>query len=126
MIYYLGVDFGLRKIGFAISEGILASPYKTIQVKGLKDAVDKAMEVARKEKIAKIIVGLPEGKIGSTVLGFINNLKREGFDVESCDETLSTRQATRQMIELNIPKEKRKVNDAYSAAIILQTYLDNR
>lgn len=124
MIYYLGVDFGLRKIGFAISEGILASPYKTIQVKGLKDAVDKVVEVARKEKIAKIIVGLPEGKIVSTVLGFINNLKKEGFDVESCDETLSTKQATRQMIELNIPKEKRKINDAYSAAIILQNYLD--
>lgn len=126
MIYYLGVDFGLRKIGFAISEGFLASPYKTIRVKGLKDAVDKVVEVARKEKIEKIIVGLPEGKIGSTVLGFINNLKKEGFDVESCDETLSTRQAIRQMIELNIPKEKRKVNDAYSAAVILQTYLDNR
>lgn len=123
---YLGIDFGLRRIGLAISEGNLSTPFKTIQVKGVRDAVNKVLEVAQKEGIDKLIVGLPEGKIGKTVLGFINALKKIGLSVESTDETLSTRQATRQMIELNIAKEKRKVNDAYSAAIILQTYLDNR
>lgn len=123
---YLGVDFGLRRVGLAVSFGELASPLKTIEVGGFKDAVMKVMKLARTEGFNKIIVGLPEGKIGETVLGFITALKKRGLDVESYDEALSTRQATRQMIELNIPKEKRKINDAYSAAIILQTYLDNR
>lgn len=123
---YLGVDFGLSRIGLAISEGVLAAPLKIIQVKGLKDAVDKVVEVALKEKTSKIIVGLPEGKIGSTVLGFINALKRLGLDVESCDETLSSQKAVGKMIELGIPMEKRNVNDDIAAAIILQQFLDNR
>lgn len=123
---YLGVDFGLRRVGLAVSEGQLSSPLKTIDVKGFKDAVDKIAHLTKVEEFNKIIVGLPEGKIGSTVLGFINALKRLGFDVESFDETLSTQKALDKMLEANIPKEKRQVNDAYSAAIILQNWLDKR
>lgn len=124
-MYYLGIDFGLKRLGLAVSEGNLATPFKTIPVKGLKDAVDKILEIVQKEKPLKIIVGLPESKIVSTVLGFINALKKYGLDVESVDETLSSRKATAKMIELNIPKKKRRMNDAYSAAIILQNYLDS-
>lgn len=125
MMGYLGIDFGLRRIGFALSEGSLASPYKTISVKGLQYAVGIVLEVAKKENISKIIVGVPEGKMGQTVKGFIKALKKKGLDVETYDETLSSKKATLRMIELNIPMEKRRVNDAYSAAIILQEYLDN-
>lgn len=123
---YLGVDFGLRRVGLAASDGQLSSPLKTIDVKGFKDAVDKIVQLTKVEEFNKIIVGLPEGKVGSTVLGFINALKRLGFDVESFDETLSTQKALDKMLEANIPKEKRQVSDAYSAAIILQNWLDNR
>lgn len=122
---YLGVDFGLKRLGFALSFGDLASPLNTVRVKGLQDAVHKVLEVAKKEKISKIIVGLPEGKIGRTVLGFINALKKKGLDVESCDETLSSKIAVGKMIELNIPVKKRKVNDDIAAAIILQDYIES-
>ncbi len=30
---YLGVDFGLKRVGLAVSEGELASPLQTIEVK---------------------------------------------------------------------------------------------
>lgn len=122
---YLGVDFGLKRLGLAISEGDLATPFETVRVKDLHDAVNKIAEVAQVKRAEKIIVGLPEGKIGSTVLGFINALKKIGLSVESTDETLSTRKALEKMIEIGIPKKKRQKNDAYSAAIILQEYLEN-
>lgn len=122
---YLSVDFGLKRLGLATSEGELASPLKTIEIKGFKDAVEKVERLIRAEGFKKIIVGLPEGKMGKTVLGFINSLKKRGFDVEYADETLSSQKAVAQMIELNIPKNKRHINDAYSAAIILQNWLDS-
>ena len=122
---YLGIDFGLRRIGLAISEGNLASPLHVIEVKSLKDAIKKVSQLAKSEEFNKIVVGLPEGKMGQTVLGFVNGLKKAGLNVESCDETLSSKKALEQMISENVPLKKRRSNDAYSAAIILQSYMDN-
>ncbi len=121
---YLGVDLGHSSIVMDVSEGILASSWKVLEVKGLKDSVEKVLKIAKEEDFQKIIVGLPEGKIGQTVLRFINGLKRAKFSVESFDETLSSKKALDKMIEENIPQKKRRSNDAYSAAIILQNYLD--
>ena len=121
---YLGIDFGLRRIGLATSEGELASPLKTLEVRNFKDGVSKVLEFLRKEEFEKIIVGLPEGRMGQTVKGFIKVLRKAGLDVTESDETLSSRKATEQMIELNIPQKKRKTSDDMAAAIILQNWLD--
>lgn len=123
---YLGIDFGLKRVGLAISEGNIASPLKTLAVKNFSDALEKVIEIAQKMEPEKIVVGLPEGKIGQTVKGFIKALKREGFDILEADETLSSQQAISKMIELNIPRQKRKITDDIAAAIILQNWLDSR
>lgn len=123
---YLGIDFGLRRIGLATSEGELASPLKVIEVKGFKNGVEKISEFIRQEGFSQIIVGLPEGKIGQTILGFVNALKNLGFNVTTFDETLSTKQAIALKLKSNTPKKKRRFNDATAAAIILQNYLDSR
>ncbi len=122
---YLGIDFGLRRVGLAKSEGLLATPWQVINVKGFSDALKKVLELAREEQVNKVVVGLPGGKIGQTVLGLVKALKKNGLNVETADETLSTHQALSQMIEENIPQKKRAISDAYSAAIILQNYLDS-
>lgn len=120
---YLGIDFGLRRVGLATSEGNLASPYKVIKVRGFNDLLEKI----RKESAGfdRLVVGVPEGKMGQTVLKFMNALKKIGIDVKEAEETLSSQKALKHMIELGIPRKKRKVNDARAAAIILQDYLDN-
>lgn len=122
----LGIDFGLKRIGLATTEGNIASPLKIIEVKGLADAIEKVLQVFQKEAFTKIVVGLPEGKMGKNVVGFVRLLKKRGLEVETYDETLSSKRAVKSMIELGIPKKKRGVNDAYSAAIILQDYLDSQ
>ncbi|MBI2017522.1 Holliday junction resolvase RuvX [Candidatus Daviesbacteria bacterium] len=122
---YLGVDFGLKRVGLAISEGEIASAWKVIEVKNLKDAIQKVSEIIKKESFEKVVVGLPEGRIGKTAQGFINDFKKQGLLAEAADETLSSKKATAAMIDLNIPRQKRKINDAYSAMLILQNYLDS-
>ena len=123
---YLGVDFGLRRVGLAISEGSLASPWKVLEVKGFSDAVDKISKIIKDGEFQKIVVGLPEGKMGGNVTGFVNALRKNGIDAETADETLSSKKAMDQMIEENIPLKKRRSNDDIAAAIILQNYLDSR
>lgn len=123
---YLGIDFGLRRIGLATSEGDFASKLKTIDVKNFKDAVEKIVPLAEQGNFNKIIVGLPEGKIGQTVIGFVNALRKSGLDVATADETLSSQRAMLRMIESSVSKSKRRVIDDTAAAIILQDYLDNQ
>lgn len=122
---YLGVDFGLKRIGLSISEGDLASTWKVIEVSSLKDATEQIEKIMRDDNFDKVIVGLPEGKMGGKVKRFNKLLRGKNLVVEEADETLSTQQATANMIELNIPVKKRRINDDMAAAIILQSWLDN-
>lgn len=122
---YLGIDFGLKRIGLATSEGELSSAWKILEVRNFEDAITKLQQEIAKEKFDKVVLGKPEGKIGKLVERFRSSLVKLGVAVEIADETLSTHNAISRMVELDIPKRKRKLNDAYSAAEILQEYLDN-
>lgn len=120
---YLGVDFGIRKVGLAQSEGELVSPWKVLTGKNVADLVEKLKFEAR--NFDKLVIGLPEGKMGELVKKVIKNLRSDGLNVVEADETLSSQEAIQEMVKLNIPRKKRRINDAHSAAIILQNYLDN-
>lgn len=123
---YLGVDFGFKRIGLAISEGEIASPYRTLQVKNFQDGLEQVIQTITKENFDKVVVGLPEGKMGQNVSGFVKVLKRSGLDVVTADETLSSQKAIQQMIDSGISRYDRRIADATAAAIILQDYLDSK
>lgn len=123
---YLGIDFGLRRIGLAISEGELASPWQILAVKNFSDAVEKTVKIIQDNNFDKVIIGLPEGKMGQNVRGFIKALKKRGVEVETADETLSSKRAIEVMIEQGVRQKSRQEEDAYSAAEILQGFLDSR
>lgn len=125
-MHYLGIDFGLKRVGLASSEGTLASPLKTLEVKNSKDTIEKVVQEVKAGNFDKVVIGLPEGKMGQTVSGFIKALRKMGLDVVDTDETLSSQEALKQMIELGISKKERSTSDAYSAAIILQNYMDTQ
>ncbi len=116
---YLGVDYGLKRIGLSISEGELASPWQIVDAQ-------KFSEIIKRISFEKMIVGLPEGKMGKNVVRFVNTLKKQGFMVETADETLSSKKAMDAMIGQKVGQKRRRSNDATAAAIILQNYLDSR
>lgn len=127
---YLGVDYGLRKVGLALSEGQIASPLKVLEINGLTDGVNKVFQAIKQEEVDRVVVGVPEsGEARSAVKKFIANLKAElkesQVSVIEADETLSSSSAKDLMIDLNLSKEARKKEDAYSASLILQNFLDS-
>ncbi len=122
---YLGVDYGLKKIGLAVSEGELASPLKVLHVKSRADAIAQITEVVKGEKINQVVIGAPESGIRDTVLKLVEQLNL-AVPIEIVDETLTSQDAKKVMIELGVGRKKRMEEDAYSAAAILQNYLDRK
>ncbi len=133
---FLGVDVGDRRIGIALSDatGFIASPTDTIERKGQRKDIEKLLELARREEVEGIIVGLPlsmDGSIGpqaEKVGRFVDALRTESeIPVTTWDERLTTVGAERALLEGDVSRSKRKkVIDKVAAALILQGYLDAR
>lgn len=119
----LGIDYGRAKIGLAISEAGLAEPWKVVWVGSMEEAVRKVVQVVQVEQV---VVGVSEGKMGEEQERFAKTLaERLIIPVETWDETLSTQEAQSRSIAAGVPKKKRRIlEDAFAAAVMLQSYLD--
>jgi putative Holliday junction resolvase len=131
---FLGVDFGLRRVGLAISDetGTVATPLSFIDG-GSDERVSRALaQLATDRGASKIVVGVPLRMDGHAsqqterTLEFITTLGRvTALPVERWDERLTSTQAERALLEGNVRRKERKQRiDAMAAQIILQSYLD--
>ncbi len=118
---YLGIDYGRRKIGLAVSDGKLAEPYQVIRYKDYDKMIAHIQRIIEKQKIEKVVVGVSEGEMGEESKKFAEIFKAETFD-----ETLSSHDAQQMSIASGMGRKKRKeMEDAFAASIMLQSYLDN-
>lgn len=140
----LGVDFGQRRLGLAVSDDTasLARPWQVIPAGGTPgasaQAVARFIGEARGEEadvaagIGAIVVGVPRRLGGedtdqskparefATALGALT-----GLEVHLQDERLSSREAESRLAIKEKDWRKRKLKlDAAAAAVILQDYLD--
>ena len=121
---YLGLDWGMKKIGMAVSNGQLSSSFGTLEVSSFEQAIQKVIDVVKKENVETVVIGLPEGEMGKAVLKVSNRLSAEGVEVELADETLSSKNAVQTMITLGTSKKARKEDHSMAAVLLLQDYLD--
>jgi putative Holliday junction resolvase len=135
----LGIDFGERRIGLAVSDrsGTLASPVRTIDRReSTADPVTLILnaieELADDAAIERIVVGLPRRLDGSDtdqtarVRLFAAELAgRTGLPIDLQDERLSSREAEERLAVRQRDWRKRKERlDAAAAAVVLQDWLD--
>ena len=131
----LSVDFGDTRTGLAVSDisRILASGIGYVSPGGIEKTADEVAKIAREQKAAAIIVGLPvnmdgsEGARAARCRKFASMLSErlEGIPVAMFDERMTTMTASRYLNETNTRGKKRKtVIDTLSAQIILQNCLD--
>ncbi|MEK7061225.1 MAG: Holliday junction resolvase RuvX [Patescibacteria group bacterium] len=117
----LGVDYGRKKIGLAISEGMLAEPWKVVKVNDFEETIEKTLQILKELRVDKVVVGVSEGEMGKESKRFAKRIGAEIFD-----ETLSTYTAQELSREAKVGRKKRKnLEDAYAASVMLQSYLDN-
>ena len=130
----LGVDWGERRIGLAVSDalGITAQPAGTVEVKSPREAASVIEEAARNREAVHIVVGLPKslsGAIGPKareVISFVATFQRTSpVPVSLWDERLTTASAERVLDEAGVDSRKRRGKvDALAAQLIQQSYLD--
>lgn len=131
----LGIDYGSRRIGLAISDelGITARPLAVIERKNLDRDLDILENMARESNVEQIVLGLPlrlDGTRGiqcEKVEKFAAALReRTALPIILWDEALSTWEADELMISAGIKsKKRRKMVDKIAAGIILQSYLNS-
>ena len=131
----LGVDYGEKRIGLAISDplGMFGQPLETVE-SGAAPPVDRIAEICKERGVETIVVGLPrnmDGTLGpkaAEASAFADALAgKTGLNVVLQDERLSTARAERSLRETDMSRRKRKARvDAVAAQVILQTYLDTR
>lgn len=137
----LAIDYGLARIGMAISDpmGFFPTPLPTLLC-GKKLAQTTQRVAARIREVCeekgclleKIVVGLPlllSGEVGhlaDEVALFIEKLREEvDVPIETWDERLTSRQAERTLQEGGRTRKQRAAEvDSVSALLILQSYLN--
>ena len=130
----IGIDYGDARVGIAVSDEteFLASANRTLNVSGMRDAAQKTINKIKELNGAKIVLGLPKNMDGSEsfraekTYAFADMLKAElDMEIIFMDERLSTVEAYTYMNITDFNgKKRKKVIDALSAQIILQSYLD--
>lgn len=133
---FLGIDYGERRIGLALSDStnMIASSYSNIfnnqkKYQAIKDMVESHM-------ITHIVIGLPlllngqKGEKALKVEEFSEELRsflENRVEIILEDERLTTVSAERILIQGDLSRKKRKEKiDALAATLILQKYLDKK
>lgn len=133
----LGLDFGSKTVGVAVSDGLLltAQGIETIERKDeskLRKTCARIEELIAEYEVTEIVLGLPknmdntEGERVEKTKAFGEMLERRtGLPVHYWDERLTTVAAEQILMESGVRRENRKaVIDKVAAGLILQGYLD--
>jgi putative holliday junction resolvase len=131
---FLGVDYGRRRTGTAISdpEGRLAVPLRTLECRGLDDLAARLAELTTETEAAAIVLGYPRrldgspGEIANDVEALASRLRQRGIEVILCDEGLTSWEAAEKLRHATPTVRRRKgAVDEAAATILLQSYLES-
>ncbi len=126
------IDFGLKRIGLAISDSLrkIALPLKVVA--GGKKAIQNIREALPLKEIDLILVGLPlemsgkKGAMASLAEAFAKEVEEAlQIRVQLIDERLSSKGAEVRLKEISLNRKERSEKiDMVAATLLLQTYLD--
>lgn len=128
----LGVDYGTKRVGLAISDplGLTARPLSVVP---RSSVVDEVVNLVKRQDVGTIVVGLPTGLSGEEGMSASEARKladelgsATGVEVVLVDERYTSRMAEGALLESGMRRQKRRESvDKVAAAIILQDYLDS-
>lgn len=130
-VTYLALDIGEKRIGVAVGT-IVPFGRGWIAVTTVEDTLQALDRIIKHEGVMHIVVGLPKVASGDAtpqiarVHALVTELrKRFDLPVEMVDETLTSREAERQLREegVDTAREKGRI-DERSAQLILAQYLE--
>ncbi|MBS3811852.1 MAG: Holliday junction resolvase RuvX [Halanaerobiales bacterium] len=130
----LGIDYGSKYIGLAVSDrtNTIAQSKEVLKKNDLKDILKILKKYISNYEIDELVVGMPTSLNGTKgprakktdeFINFLNNHLE--IKVTEWNERYTTMIAEKSMIEADLSRKKRKqLVDKIAAALILQNYLD--
>lgn len=126
----LGLDFGTKKVGLAISHGVVAEVHGTLPYseQNPDELSSKLKAIIKEQKVQMIVIGLPLGRDGKeTEQGKWTKKQAEvlkgklDLPVKFVEESFSTHEARSRLGKEVRPKD---LVDSEAARIILEQYLN--
>lgn len=121
---YLGIDYGTKRIGFAMGDTDRKIAFPREVVEGKAKALDYIDRMIDHEGVQKIVMGIPvrhsgeEGGLADAIRIFAQEITEKlGVEVMFQNEIFSTKAIQQGTVA-------KAYIDAASAALILQSYLD--
>lgn len=124
----LAIDYGTKKMGFAISKDNFAFPDDVVRFKNFEESLNLVKSKIHNEKITEIVVGIPfemdnsETRMTKLAKKFIENLEKM-LDLEVVGWNEIATSAFAYESSKNAKFLRKKI-DNQAARIILQEYLD--
>jgi putative pre-16S rRNA nuclease len=136
MARLLGIDFGTKRVGLAVTDPlkIIATPIKTVSRDSIMEFLNNYVKT---EEVEGIVIGWPKDLMNrdthatAHVERFIRELneKLPSIPVFKHDERFTSKMALSAMIAGGMKKKERRNKeniDKISACIILQSYLEQK
>ncbi|WP_028575365.1 Holliday junction resolvase RuvX [Desulfonatronovibrio hydrogenovorans] len=131
---YLGIDFGLKRIGLAVSSPCqsMVFPLATIVRTTRQDTFDQLMDIIEKQNIQAVVLGLPiqadqePSLTCRQAINFKESLcRRTDLPVYTVNEAFTSGEAKSMLLERKLSQTKVRENlDQMAAVLILETFLN--
>ncbi|MCZ6703382.1 MAG: Holliday junction resolvase RuvX [Ignavibacteria bacterium] len=129
----LGVDYGEKRIGLALTDPLCTFAYAYKTIPNDKKLLINFKNIINKKKVFLVLLGMPDVKKNKLLTDIILSFKKKieksfKIDVIIWDEEFTSVIAQQRVIESVVKKKKRKdkgLIDQNSAAIILEEYLQS-
>ena len=120
----LGIDYGLKRIGLAISVSGVIAPLEVI--KNDTKTLIQIKKVIKDYRVEKIYIGISEGQVAKKTLDFVKHLKTViKLPIETVEEAVSTIEASAiYLTNKNKKSNYKKSIDSVAAAVILRRVID--
>lgn len=136
MTRILGIDYGERRVGLAVSDPthVIAQPLTTLVPDDSEALWDQLAVIITEQEVEAIVVGYPKSLKGTSsrqtevVDRFITQLQEQhDIPVKRFDERLTSVAARRALIHQGVKTGHQKAAvDRTAAALMLQDYLDSQ
>ncbi|MBD3270193.1 Holliday junction resolvase RuvX [Candidatus Peregrinibacteria bacterium] len=131
----IGIDYGQKKIGFAITDfsGQIVFEKGVLMNSNIENVVDYISKILDGDQLHKIVIGKPYSKSGEEtdqtkrMDQFATKLKKyfPGIDIVFVDESFTSFEAQNKIDEISKNVSTLKSSeDEMAAALILQRYVD--
>ncbi len=121
---YLGVDYGAKRVGVALSDERGDFSYPLVVLENSKDLITEIEKICRENHVSDVVVGeskdfsQKENDIMTEIRPFAEGLRAAGFSVHMHPEFMTSQEAERL-------QGKNDMHDASAAALILKSFLES-